>query len=321
MKRLNLIVVAALAIAGAASCEKQPTDFPIVGNLTLTGESANCNTKSWYPGEQLGVFVTSDGLTQTNLIYAPSETCTDESVDLDGSKYWMYGDPVGNVALNAKTEAAGFKQGVHTIYAYSPYNASATDITAIPMPDLTQQDETIYVGQNSNPALSFIYTSKEVKEYTAAPIDLGKFNSINMGLNTGTIEFKGEGIVGKKIVKIIVNAEKTIAYKNATYNMVEKKINGEPSPIEVKTNLEIVESMAFDMESMTMKAVIGSDGPAKFVVVAPNSVDDFKTLKFSFTAFLDDNSEWIASDVVASVMSLGDEHLVSFGGKIALSKK
>lgn len=334
MKRLSLFLCAALAIAGVVSCEEDgPVDFPIVGDFTLTGESTNAATSSWYPGEQIGVFVTSDGVTQTNLLYAPSETCEDKSVLLDEndptSKYWMFGDPVGNVALTPKDKAAGFKQGVHNIYVYSPYNAAATDVTAIPMPDLTSQDDTAFQGQVSNPAMSFIYASAEVKEHTTAPIDLGKFTSLYYGLNTGTIDLKGtpEGVTDLKIVKLIISADKTIAYKNPTFNFVENKINGEPASIEVKTELAIAEDMAFDFESMSMKPVIGSDGPAKFMIIAPATTEDFKTMKFSFTAVLSDGSEYSGSDITPSVMSYTDpdtgvtEVMVTLGGQVVLTKK
>lgn len=323
MKRLNLIICAALAIAAAASCEKSPQDFPIVGNFTLTGESTNASTSSWYPDEKIGVFVTSDGIAQSNLLYTPSESCEDKSVDLDGSKYWMFGDPVGNVTLNAKGEAAGFKQGVHNIYAYSPYNEAAADVTAVPMPDLANQDDSAFQGVTINPALNFIYASKEVKEYSAAPVDLGKFTCVTFALNTGTIDLKGtpEGVTDRKIVKLIINADKTIAYKNATFNLVEGKINGEPSAIELKTNLAVTEGMSFDMESMSMVSVIGSDGPAKFAIVAPASIEDFKTMKFTFTAVLDDNSEYVGTDITPSVKTFDGETMVLLGGQVILTKK
>lgn len=328
MKRLKFFVLAALAISFAASCEEEgPVDFPIVGEFTITGESTNAATSSWYPGEQLGVFVTSEGVAQTNLIYQPSEVCEDKSVLLDendpSSKYWMFGDPIGNVTLNAKGEKAGFKQGVHKIYAYSPYDAAAADLTAVPMPDLASQDDSAFQGMTINPALSFIYASAEVKEYSAAPINLGKFKSVYTSLNTGTIELKGapEGVTNCTIVKLLISADKTIAYKNASFNMVEEKIGGEPSSIELTTKLAITEGMAFDMESMSMKTVLGSDGPAKFAVVSPASADDFKTMKFSFTAVLSDGSEYVGTDITPNVMTVGEETLITLGGKVILTKK
>ena len=328
MKRLNFVICAALAIAGVVACEeKGPVDFPVVGEIALTGESTNAAAKSWYPGEKLGVFVTSDGVAQVNLLYTPSETCADNSVLLDEndptSKYWMFGDPVGNVALNASAEKAGFKQGVHNVYAYSPYNAEATDITAVPMPDLTKQDDTAFNGQTADPAYSFVYASAEVKELTLAPVDLGKFKSVYFSLNTGTIELNGTpaGVTDLKIVKLIIEADRTIAYANPSFNLVEGKINGEPAAVEVKTALAITEGMSFDMESMSMKSVIGSDGPAKFYVIAPASTDDFKTMKFKFTAVLSDGSEYAGADIVPNVMSYEGEAMVTLGGKVILNKK
>ena len=330
MKRLNYFVCAAFAVAAVVACdpaEDQPKDFPVQGEILLSGESTNAATASWYPGEQLGVFVTSDGIAQVNLLYTPSEVCEDKSVLLDEndptSKFWMFGDPVGNVALNASSEKAGFKQGVHNVYAYSPYNAAATDLTAVPMPDLTKQDDTAFSGQTADPAYSFVYASAEVKELTLAPVDLGKFNSVYFSLNTGTIELNGApaNVTELTIDKLSITADRTIAYKNPSFNLVEGKFNGEPAAVEVKTALAITEAMSFDMESMSMKAVIGSDGPAKFYVVAPASTDDFKTMKFSFTAVLSDGSEYFGTDITPNVMSYEGEVMITLGGKVILAKK
>lgn len=330
MKRLNYFVCAAFAVAAVVACdpaETKPQDFPVQGEILLSGESTNAATASWYPGEQLGVFVTSDGIAQVNLLYTPSETCADNSALLDPndptSKYWMFGDPVGNVALNASSEKAGFKQGVHNVYAYSPYNAAATDVTAVPMPDLTKQDDTAFSGQTADPKYSFIYAAAEVKELTSAPVNLGTFNSVYFSLNTGTIELNGapENVTELTIDKLIIEADRTIAYKNPSFNLVEGKFNGEPAAIEVKTALAITEGMAFDMESMSMKSVMGSDGPAKFYVVAPASTDDFKTMKFSFTAVLSDGSEYFGTDITPNVMSYEGEVMITLGGKVILAKK
>lgn len=47
MKRLNFMLCAALAIAGVVACEeKGPVDFPVVGEIALTGESSNFATSS-----------------------------------------------------------------------------------------------------------------------------------------------------------------------------------------------------------------------------------------------------------------------------------
>lgn len=314
MKRIFFF--AALVFA-AASCEKTPQDFPIVGNFTLTGESTNASTSSWYPGEQIGVFVTSDGVAQTNLLYVPSETCADESMDLDGSKYWMFGDAIGNVTLTAKGEAAGFKQGVHTIYAYSPYNAAATDLTAVPMPDLANQDNTVFNGLSANPALSFVYAKKEVKEYSTAPVDFGKFTCLTYALNTGSIEFADEAAVGKTLVKLVIKADKTIAYKNATFNLEEGKINGEASDdITIKTNLPVDKSFS----PITFTDAIGTLDGARFVMVAPATVDELKAMKFTFEGHLNDGSVYTQSGLTPKVYDLGGGAVVVSLAGASLSK-
>ena len=327
MKRLNYFVCAALAVAAAVGCNEKegPQDFPVVGEITLCGESTNAATNSWYPGEKVGVFVTSDGVPQVNLLYTPSEVCEDKSTEANGAKYWMFGDPVGNVALNASSEKAGFKQGVHNVYAYSPYNPAATDLTAVPMPDLTKQDETIFMGQTINPALSFIYSSVEVKEYTTAPVDLGTFKSLNFDLNTGSIEFKGcpESVTELSLVKLIISSDKPLAYKNGTFNLVEEKINGESSEIEVITNQQIkfLPGQGFDMTTFESYDLYATNDPVKFAVVAPASTDDFKTMKFNFTGVLSDGSEYVGTDISPNVMNFGGTVLVTFGSNVVLTKK
>ena len=105
----NYFFSAVLAIAAAVACtEKGPVDFPIQGDFTLYGENV--------AEQEVGVFVTSEGLPQSNLLYTAAE-----------------GE--GAVALTAKAEKAGFKQGNHMIYAYAPYAEAAAELTAVPAPD------------------------------------------------------------------------------------------------------------------------------------------------------------------------------------------
>ena len=214
MKRFILLAILVIA---AASCEKGVyVDYPVVGNISITGISRNSSTSSWYPGEQIGVFVRSEGFPQDNLLYTPSETRKDESLKVKGKLYHMYGIPVGNTVLNPHGEAVAFKHGEHTIYGYSPYNPDAKDITAVPMPDLTKQDNVSFIGNVTDPSISFVWAKKTIKEYTTANLALGTFKNEDQSLNTGAIYFTDHDLVDKKVTKSIIAADKAIAYKNPT---------------------------------------------------------------------------------------------------------
>lgn len=306
MKRFILLAILVIA---AASCEKGVyVDYPVVGNISITGSSTNSSTSSWYPGEQIGIFVTSDGFPQNNLLYTPSETCKDESLKVSGKLYHMYGIPVGNKTLNPQGEAVAFKYGDHTIYGYSPYNPNAKDITAVPMPDLTRQDNVSFVGNVTDPTMSFIWVKKTIHEYTAAPLALGTFKSVDQSLNTGAIAFTDNSLVGKKVTKVVISADKNIAYKNPTFNLIEGKINGEPSSIEVITDLKIVTS--------TFSAIETSD-PVRFVVAC--SAEELKNTTFTFDVYIDNVIyTGSAKPIVTSISGLT---IISFADQLNMVRK
>ena len=109
----NLFFGAVLVIAAAVACQPKdngPVDYPVQGELKLYGENV--------AEQQVGVFVTSEGLPPNNLLYTAAKG-------------------TGAVALTAKADKAGFKQGKHTIYAYAPY-AEGAEVTAVPV-DYTKQ--------------------------------------------------------------------------------------------------------------------------------------------------------------------------------------
>ena len=318
MKRTALFFCSALALAAAVSCEKDPkvVDFPIVGDLSLSGEGNNV-LGTWLPGDKIGVFVTSDGVTQENLLYTPSETAEDKSMDLgDGRIYHMYGDEVGNVALTPSGVAAGFKQGDHAIYAYAPYDENAKDVAAVPVPDLTEQDATAYEGQTANPALCFVYATAELSEYSAATVDLGTFACDNVELNTGTIAFDNEEAAGKTLDKISFTATETIAYKNCTYNFIKGEYQGEATnTVTLKTAFEVDNNPTFDFESMQMVTVTSCSEPIKALIL--KDVETAKSMQYTVEATLSDGSVWTAT--VTPAMAFGTT--VSFSSNIKLSKK
>lgn len=212
----NYFFSAVLAIAAAVACtEKGPVDFPIQGDLTLYGENV--------AGQEVGVFVTSDGLPQSNLLYTAAE-----------------GE--GAVALTAKAEKAGFKQGNHMIYAYAPYAEAAAELTAVPAPDYTKQstvafdplaDDEILAGlmlSYNSTAQSVLYATTEVTELSSAAITL-PFAAVNplTEVTVGEPGLEGTNAnaqEGKKVTKIVVTCDKPIAYTGQTLDLTTGKLVG-----------------------------------------------------------------------------------------------
>ena len=212
----NYFFSAVLAIAAAVACtEKGPVDFPIQGDFTLYGENV--------AEQEVGVFVTSEGLPQSNLLYTAAE-----------------GE--GAVALTAKAEKAGFKQGNHMIYAYAPYAETAAELTAVPAPDYSKQstvafdplaDDEILAGlmlSYNSTAQSVLYATTEVTELSSAAITL-PFAAVNplTEVTVGEPGLEGTNAnaqEGKKVTKIVVTCDKPIAYTGQTLDLTTGKLVG-----------------------------------------------------------------------------------------------
>lgn len=212
----NYFFSAVLAIAAAVACtEKGPVDFPIQGDFTLYGENV--------AEQEVGVFVTSEGLPQSNLLYTAAE-----------------GE--GAVALTAKAEKAGFKQGNHMIYAYAPYAEAAAELTAVPAPDYSKQstvafdplaDDEILAGlmlSYNSTAQSVLYATTEVTELSSAAITL-PFAAVNplTEVTVGEPGLEGTNAnaqEGKKVTKIVVTCDKPIAYTGQTLDLTTGKLVG-----------------------------------------------------------------------------------------------
>ena len=212
----NYFFSAVLAIAATVACtEKGPVDFPIQGDFTLYGENV--------AEQEVGVFVTSEGLPQSNLLYTAAE-----------------GE--GAVALTAKAEKAGFKQGNHMIYAYAPYAEAAAELTAVPAPDYSKQstvafdplaDDEILAGlmlSYNSTAQSVLYATTEVTELSSAAITL-PFAAVNplTEVTVGEPGLEGTNAnaqEGKKVTKIVVTCDKPIAYTGQTLDLTTGKLVG-----------------------------------------------------------------------------------------------
>ena len=70
---------------------------------------------------------------------------------------------------------------------------------------------------------------KEVSEFTSAPIDLGAFAPVTTVISVAEPGFAGDNAAdldGKKVEKIVVKANKTIAYTEAKYDLATGELQG-----------------------------------------------------------------------------------------------
>lgn len=77
-KTLKFLLTAFVAVIAAGCKEDEgPVDYPVTGNLNISGRYVTYlhGSQGWVKEDQIGVFVTSDGIEQANLLYEPSEIC------------------------------------------------------------------------------------------------------------------------------------------------------------------------------------------------------------------------------------------------------
>jgi hypothetical protein len=272
----NFFFSAVLAIAAAVACtEKGPVDYPVQGTFTLYGENV--------AEQQVGVFVTSDGLPQNNLLYTAAK-----------------GE--GSVALTAKADKAGFKQGNHVIYAYAPY-AEGAEISAVPV-DFTKQATVAFDPLADDPTLAGLmlsynsqaqpvyYASTEVKELTSAAITL-PFQALNALTEVSVGEPGLEGAnanaqVGKKVSKIVITCDKAIAYTGQTLDLTTGKLVGGKAV----NSIEIA-------ADMTIKK-IGSVSANGFTFKTCLTEEELATAKFKIEMVMETGKTYSAADKTPS---------------------
>ena len=254
----NFFFSAVLAIAAAVACtEKGPVDYPIQGSFSLYGENVT---------GKVGVFVTSDGIMQTNLLYNAAEG-------------------TGAVALNAAGTKAGFKQGNHVIYAYAPYAETAAELASVPV-DYTKQATVAFDPLADDPTLAGLmlsynsqaqpvcYASTEVKELTSAAITL-PFQTLNALTEVSVGEPGLEGAnadaqVGKKVSKIVITCDKAIAYTGQTLDLTTGKLVGGKAvnSIEIAADMTIKKFGSVSANGFTFKTCLTEEelATAKFKI-------------------------------------------------------
>jgi hypothetical protein len=272
----NFFISAVLAIAAAVACtEKGPVDYPIQGSFSLYGENVT---------GKVGVFVTSDGIMQTNLLYNAAEG-------------------TGAVALNAAGTKAGFKQGNHVIYAYAPYAETAAELASVPV-DYTKQATVAFDPLADDPTLAGLmlsfnsqaqpvcYASTEVKELTSAAITL-PFQALNALTEVSVGEPGLEGAnanaqVGKKVSKIVITCDKAIAYTGQTLDLTTGKLVGGKAV----NSIEIA-------ADMTIKK-IGSVSANGFTFKTCLTEEELATAKFKIEMVMETGKTYSAADKTPS---------------------
>lgn len=237
MKRLSYFLCSALVVlGGAASCEKTPAvvDFPVVGPLAFEGtyDSYAHGAHGWVDGDEIGIFVTSDGVTQSNLHYAPVEFATVE----EGALGPELKGTVNTTAFKAVgSETAGFKQGEHQVYAYTRYDASSTDYTAVKLPNTSVQEYYSIFGANPKYTFAYAKLAEPLTEYTAETISLGTFVCPFSSLSISSLTFDEDKFkAGDVVSKVVVKAETGIAVSDATINLETGEISKKENAVELK---------------------------------------------------------------------------------------
>ena len=232
-KLLSMAAIVALALT-ATSCsdDDEEVDFPIVGDISMSGlyNEYSHGSNGWYDTDKIGVFVTSDGKTQLNIPYAPSEASKTILSKMDDLEYYDYeGEATGDTPLKALSSVkAGFKSGDHTIYAYTPMVEGATDYEAVPLPYVAIQNKDPRHIFGPDKKYNFAYAKKSMSTYSAAVLSLGDFQTICSQITVASPEIPADA-VGKKLTKVVVSCDKTIAYEEgATINLATGKISGTP---------------------------------------------------------------------------------------------
>lgn len=272
----NFFFSAVLAIAAAVACtEKGPVDYPIQGSFSLYGENVT---------GKVGVFVTSDGIMQTNLLYNAAEG-------------------TGAVALNAAGTKAGFKQGNHVIYAYAPYAETAAELASVPV-DYTKQATVAFDPLADDPTLAGLmlsfnsqaqpvcYASTEVKELTSAAITL-PFQALNAltEVSVGEPGLEGanaEAQVGKKVSKIVITCDKPIAYTGQVLDLTTGKLVGGKAVNSIEITAD-----------MTIKK-IGSVSANGFTFKTCLTEEELATAKFKIEMVMETGKTYSAADKTPS---------------------
>lgn len=248
MKKFFYSMSAVLAIACAVACEE--TKPVQLGEVQLSASYDDPTGTynggyGWLDGDKIGLFVIDSGSNaQSNLEYAPATT-TPEGYNA-----------LGEVDFNpAEKSAVLGAAGQYTFLAYYPYTSESDDYTAIPLPDVSVQEDGFTKDFSTSPTAPYVfaYTNKKLN-CASNKVSLGVFNTVNV-----LMTIAGEAtddLANKKVSKLILSAETNIAAKNATINLATGEISGEM----VKT-IEYTFNTESDLSAVQPASTGGYFGP------------------------------------------------------------
>lgn len=277
MKRLNLFVCAALAIAGAASCDQvvpETEDNTLRISAAYTSDAAyGHGTQGWIESDKVGMFAYSDGAAvASNVLYTPSKVAAlVESEYMPG--YFLYDDNgAGEIELLSNTDIE-LPHGFNTVYLYTPYVEGLTDITAVPLPDLSAQE---YVEGTSGPAEKYTFAYKQLPVCDCGIVRAGQMIPVYTQMTIVSPSFPAE-FEGKKVTKVTVAAKSSytkIAYKAATMDLTTGKVSGE--------QVNAIE-LLLPEGGLDIKSEYGSIGTSTLYVIMNTEVSANTTFVFTYT--------------------------------------
>ena len=306
MKRLNVFVCAALAIVGAASCE---TVAPEAQDNTLRISAAYTEayahgSQGWIESDKLGMFAISDGQTvASNLLYTPSKV--NELVESEYVPgYFMYDGVVGEVELLTEAPAIELPHGFNEIYLYTPYVAGLTDMTAVPLPDLSVQE---YVEGTSGPDEKYTFAYNKAATCDCGIVRMGEMTSAVKQMTIVSPSFPAS-FEGKKVTKVVVAANSSytkIAYSAATIDLTTGTVAGD------KVNsVEIV----LPEGGLEIAAEYGEYKISTLYVVLADNVTTSTKFKFTFTV---DGTDY---EIVNTPSSMSSEDNLNMWGQLAIEE-
>ena len=185
----------------------------------------------------------------------------------------MYDGTVGEVELLTNAGAIELPHGFNEIYLYTPYVEGLTDMTAVPLPDLSVQT---YVENSTKPDLQYCAAYNKAATCDCGIVRMGEMIPAVKQLTIVSPTFP-ESFVGKKITGIKVASTSTytkIAYKAATLDLTTGETAGEKvNEVEL-----ILPEAGLEIES----GYFGAAASTVYVVLSDN-VSVSTIFKFTFT--------------------------------------
>ena len=203
MKNRLFYFAACVALAlSSVSCssddgEDEDVDIPVVGKIAVSGayNVYSHGSQGWIEADKIGIYVLSDGKSQDNLPYAPSEVAKATVMEYEGKTYITYDNE---------------------------------DYKTVALPNISVQEH--YASEFvPNRKYGFAYASATTSSYSAATVSLGEFKPLFSQLTLPALECP-DALANKTCTKIVVTCdEHPLSYADgATVNLATGEISGTP---------------------------------------------------------------------------------------------